>query len=92
MIARVRSNRVFYQSPPPIKDLAQKRGCPKKYGLRFSLAESDTWHECDETTQFAHTTRKGRQLKVMIQTWHADVDQRNSAAKNVSSSVHSSED
>lgn len=70
VIARVRSNRVFYQSPPPVLENIPKRGCPKKYGLRFSLAESDTWHECGETTQFAHTTRKGRQLTVMIQVWH----------------------
>ena len=39
VVARVRSNRVFYQSPPPLLDRTPKRGCPKKYGSKFNLAE-----------------------------------------------------
>jgi hypothetical protein len=49
VIARCRSNRVFYQSPP-VEELNNKRGCPKKYGERFDLGDSDTWHPPDETT------------------------------------------
>lgn len=70
VIARVRSNRVFYQSPPPVLENTPKRGCPKKYGSRFSLADPNTWHTSDETTTTQHITRKGRQLTVTIQTWH----------------------
>ncbi|WP_423782406.1 transposase [Fischerella thermalis] len=36
VIARVRSNRIFYQSPP-VDSSKKKRGCPKKYGERFNL-------------------------------------------------------
>ena len=70
VVARVRSNRVFYQSPPPVLDNTPKRGCPKKYGSKFSLAEPNTWHESDETTTTQHITRNGRQLTVTIQAWY----------------------
>lgn len=69
VVARCRSNRVFYQSPP-VEELNKKRGCPKKYGERFDLGNSDTWHSPDETTFFQQTTRKGRVLNVTIKTWH----------------------
>ncbi|MEM7715300.1 MAG: transposase [Cyanobacteria bacterium P01_A01_bin.68] len=39
VIARCRSNRVFYQSPP-VEELNKKRGCPKKYGEQFDLGTS----------------------------------------------------
>jgi DDE superfamily endonuclease len=67
--ARVRSNRIFYQSPP-IEESNKKRGCPKKYGERFDLGDATTWHEPDETTQTEQTTRKGRILNITIQAWH----------------------
>jgi hypothetical protein len=69
VIARVRSNRIFYQSPV-VDELNKKRGCPKKYGDRFDLADTETWHEADETTQIQQTTRKGRHLNVTIQAWY----------------------
>ena len=69
VIARCRSNRVFYQSPP-IEELNKKRGCPKKYGERFDLGDAETWHSPDETTLVQQTTRKGRILNVNIQAWH----------------------
>ena len=69
VIARCRSNRVFYQSPP-IEELNKKRGCPKKYGERFDLGNAETWHSPDETTVTQQTTRKGRILNVTIQAWH----------------------
>ncbi|MEM1395408.1 MAG: transposase [Cyanobacteria bacterium P01_H01_bin.150] len=69
VIARCRSNRVFYQSPP-IEELNKKRGCPKKYGERFDLGDADTWHPPDETTLVQQTTRKGRVLNITIQAWH----------------------
>lgn len=69
VVARVRSNRIFYQSPPA-EELNKKRGCPKKYGERFDLASRETWHSPDETTQTQQTTRKGRLLNITIQAWH----------------------
>jgi hypothetical protein len=69
VIARVRSNRIFYQSPL-VKESKKKRGCRKKYGERFDLANAETWHEPDETTQIQQTTRKGRILNTTILAWH----------------------
>ena len=69
VIARCRSNRVFYQSPP-VEELNKKRGCPKKYGERFDLGDAETWHSPDETNLVQQTTRKGRVLNVTIQAWH----------------------
>lgn len=69
VIARVRSNRIFYQ-PPLVDELNKKPGCPKKYGKRFDLADAETWHEPDEKTLRAQTTRKGRPLNVTILAWH----------------------
>ncbi len=69
VIARVRSNRIFYQSPL-VGELNKKRGCTKKYGDRFDLADAETWHDSSETTQLQQTTRKGRHLNVTILTWH----------------------
>ncbi len=43
VIARVRSNRIFYSAPPAQQE-EKKRGCPKKFGERFYLALEDTWH------------------------------------------------
>jgi len=73
VVARVRSNRVFYQSPPPIDESKKKPGCPKKYGERFGLGDAETWHQPDETTQLQQTTRKGRILNVTIQAWHQTI-------------------
>jgi hypothetical protein len=70
VIARVRSNRVFYQSPPASVNDTPRRGCPKKYGSRFSLASEDTWRTSDEIATTQNITHSGRQLTVMIQTWH----------------------
>ncbi|MEH2253580.1 MAG: hypothetical protein V7K33_29615 [Nostoc sp.] len=50
MVARVCSNQIFYQSSP-IEGSNKKRGCPKKYGERFNLADAETWHLLDEITQ-----------------------------------------
>lgn len=69
VIARVRSNRIFY-STPFIQQEKKKRGCPKKFGERFDLALEDTWHPPDETTQVKSTTKKGRQFTVTLHAWH----------------------
>jgi hypothetical protein len=69
VIARVRSNRIFYQSPQLESLTIKRRGCPKKYGLRFDLSDPNTWSEASSTTQFQNTTRNGRQLTVTVQAW-----------------------
>jgi len=76
VVARVRSNRIFYQSPP-IEESKKKRGCPKKYGERFDLADAETWHETNETTQIQQTTRKGRLLNITILALALNVDALN---------------
>jgi DDE superfamily endonuclease len=68
VIARCRSNRIFYQSPL-VDESDKKRGCPKKYGERFDLGNPETWHEPDQINQIEQTTRKGRLLNVTIQAW-----------------------
>jgi hypothetical protein len=69
VIARVRSNRIFYQSPP-MNASNKKPGCKKKYGERFDLGDAETWHEPDETTLTQQRTRKGRLLNITILAWH----------------------
>ena len=69
VIARVRSNRIFYQSPL-VDESKKKPGCQKKYGERFDLGDAETWHEPDETTQTQQTTCKGRLLNITILAWH----------------------
>ena len=69
VVARCRSNRIFYQSPP-VEESNKKRGCPKKYGERFNVADAETWHPPDETTQIQQTTSKGRLLNITIHAWH----------------------
>jgi hypothetical protein len=69
VIARVRSNRIFYQSPLP--DVSSKKpGSKKKYGERFDLGDPDTWHEPDAIKQTQQTTRKGRLLNITILAWY----------------------
>ncbi len=69
LIARVRSNRIFYQSP--LVDKSKKKpGCQKKYGERFDLGDGETWHGSSETTQIQQTTRKGRLLNITILAWN----------------------
>ncbi len=69
LIARVRSNRIFYSTPQLQQD-EKKRGCPKKFGERFDLAVEGTWRLPDETTLFKSTTKKGRQFTVTLDAWN----------------------
>jgi hypothetical protein len=68
-IARVRSNRVFYQMPPS-SPTSPSRGHPVWYGERFDLRNSDTWKEPDEVVQTTHTNHLGRIYKVQLECWH----------------------
>lgn len=67
-IARVRSNRVFYETPPPCP-ASPSRGHPTWYGERFDLKDSDTWKEPDEAIQTNYTNHQGRIYKVQLECW-----------------------
>lgn len=67
-VVRVRSNRVFYQSPST-SELPQHRGHPKWYGERFDLKDETTFHHPDETWQTLITTCQGRLLSVTVKAW-----------------------
>ena len=67
VVTRVRSNRVFYQSP---KISSQPSlGHPKWYGDKFDLKDEASWHEPNEVAQTNFTTKRGRLLNVTIQSW-----------------------
>ncbi len=67
VVTRVRSNRVFYQSPEPIAK--PSKGHPKWYGAKFDLKDEATWHQPAEVVQTNFTTKRGRLLNVTIQSW-----------------------
>jgi hypothetical protein len=68
-IARVRSNRVFYQIPPS-SPTSPNRGHPVWYGFRFDLKDPDTWEEPDEVAQTAYSNHLGRTYRVQLECWH----------------------
>lgn len=68
-VVRVRSNRVFYQSPIPSTEPAQK-GHPTWYGKRFDLKNEQTWHPANEIAHTSFKTRRQRTLEVTISAWH----------------------
>ncbi len=67
-LARVRSNRVFYQSPPLCEEPAGREH-PLWYGERFDLKDESTWHQPDETIEFDTTTARGHLIHVSISAW-----------------------
>jgi len=67
-IARIRGNRVLYQTPPPTQGKRQK-GHPIWYGDRFDLKDSTTWDEPDEVVWTTYTTRSGKTYIVCIERW-----------------------
>ena len=67
VVTRVRSNRVFYQSPEP--RAKPSKGHPQWYGDKFDLKDEATWHEATEIVQANFTTKRGRLLQVQIQSW-----------------------
>jgi hypothetical protein len=69
IIARSRSNRVFYQSPIPTEKSLEK-GHPTWYGERFDLKEPQTWHEPSEVSHTSYQTQKGRKIDVTFTAWH----------------------
>ena len=68
-IARVRSNRVFYQTPPP-RPASPSRGHPTWYGERFDLKDSDAWKGPSEMIQTTYTNHLGRIYRIQLECWH----------------------
>jgi len=68
-IARVRSNRVFHEMPPPCP-ASPGRGHPTWYGERFDLKIPETWKEPDEAIQTTYTNHLGRLYKLQLECWH----------------------
>jgi hypothetical protein len=67
-ISRLRSNRTLYRPPPPAGDNPGP-GHPTWYGEKFKLNDPSTWHLPDETTEFEHTSRRGKTYTVRIEVW-----------------------
>jgi len=71
-VVRVRGNRTFYQQHIPTVEELEKasQGHPTWYGERFSLSDSETWTEADETLTLWETSRRGKRYRVEIHSWH----------------------
>ena len=69
-IARSRGNRVFYQSVGLIETKTKSVGHPTWYGDRFSLKDTTTWHEPDESFTLVEKSCRGKVYQVEIQAWH----------------------
>ena len=65
-IARVRSNRVFYQLP--VAQAYTGKGRRPWYGERFALNNADTWHPADESFDVTEIGKNGP-IRVQIQAW-----------------------
>jgi hypothetical protein len=71
-LARVRSNRTFYQPPSGADEEARskRRGHPTWYGAAFKLQDASTWQSPDETAVLTQVSRRGKRYRVEIQAWH----------------------
>jgi hypothetical protein len=71
-LARVRGNRTFYHPYVPTEEEMENPlpGHPTWYGKRFSLSDSETWSEPDESHTQWETSRRGKVYRVEIQLWH----------------------
>ncbi len=69
-VARARSDRTFYRKFQVSEDEALKAGHPTWYGERFSLKETDSWHEPDRKAETSFVSRRGKKYKVKMQAWH----------------------
>jgi hypothetical protein len=69
IIARSRSNRVFYQRPI-LAQTSPEKGHPIWYGERFDLKEPQTWHQPSEVEHTSYQTRQGRKIDLTLTAWH----------------------
>ena len=74
-ITRARSNRVFYHQPKVVKTGGSPSGSGKAghatwYGDKFSLRDPATWHTPDETVTTTMASRRGKNYRIVIETWY----------------------
>lgn len=71
-IARARGTRVFYRQSVFDKpdEATQPVGHPTWYGQRFSLQESETWHQPDAQITVTEKSRRGKTYRLKIKAWH----------------------
>lgn len=70
IVARARSNRVFYRQATSVERESRPPGHPTWYGERFDLKDPDTWGEPDEVSQVSFSTRSGRHYRARLEGWH----------------------
>lgn len=69
-VARVRSNRAFYQMSKPTPNDQKKRGPHRHYGDKFALGDPETWHKPDVELTLKGTTAKGKLYTVVVKVWY----------------------
>lgn len=70
IVSRLRGNRVLYHQAEVSDEGRTSRGHPRWYGETFSLKDSQTWNEPDETFQTTYTSKRGKKYNVVIQVWY----------------------
>ena len=70
VIARVRSNRIFYRPFIPPDTSLKSSGHPRWYGDKFDLKDETTWGEPDEVIPSTFLTKRGRKLHLKISVWN----------------------
>lgn len=69
-IARLRSNRTFYQQYVPKEGEQAGPGHPTWYGAKFSLSDPETWTPPDEELTLWETSRRGKRQRMEVHAWH----------------------
>jgi len=69
-IARAKSNRVFFHSPPPVTEKPGTVGHPRWYGDPFRLSDPTDRPPPDDTLTRWETSPTGKRYRVEIQAWH----------------------
>lgn len=69
-IARVRSNRRFYQQAVPRAAAPIGAGHPTWYGDPFALSDPETWSRPTQGLTVWETTHRGKRQRIEIQAWH----------------------
>lgn len=69
-IARAKSNRIFFHSPPPVAAEVRAVGHPTWYGPDFALSKPEGRVAPDETQTRWETGPTGKRYRIEIQAWH----------------------
>lgn len=70
-VARLRGTRTLYQQVVPDPTVTRRSvGCPRRYGEKFALSQSVTWHDPDEEITIIEKSRRGKTYRVVIKAWY----------------------